>query len=60
MAKHRKNALVRTKPLVQPAGRHMGQFVGGKHNAEDVAWEGDFRGLLHDIGPGNPFSRANR
>jgi hypothetical protein len=58
--KHRKNTIVRTAPLVQPAGRHAGQFVGGKHDADSaddypVVREFNIRDLMQAAFVGNPY-----
>jgi hypothetical protein len=63
MAKHRKNVITRTKPLVQSAGKHAGQFVTGKHKADSsdnfpAVREFSIADLLEPIAVGNPFSRG--
>lgn len=62
--KHRKNVLVRTKPLVQAAGKHAGQFVGGKHDADSADGypirEFSIRDLMQETFVGNPFQGGTR
>lgn len=57
--KHRANKLVRTAPVVQPAGRHTDTIIT-RLGADALHMVDDLGDMLRDITVGNPFSRANR
>jgi hypothetical protein len=67
MAKHRKNALTKTEPRMQLAGRHVANRTRDRLGADDpqvqavISSPFDLRELMREtFGSPNPFRRAAR